>query len=106
MSTVRNIAIGLLYGGMVLAAAASASAPVSFDSDKVVVSYADLDIDSKAGAQSLYWRLKRASALACDADGSRRPLREMTAAKNCYMDTLDELVSEIDSDLLTEIHAG
>ncbi len=85
---------------------ASAAAPSQFEDASVKVSYKDLNIESEAGAQSLYARLKHASKKACNlrsrtVTGS---LRAVAEAKRCYNETLEAAVKEIDNDTLTRIH--
>ena len=100
--------VSLLAAGIAVPAAAYAAAPTHFSDASVKVSYADLDIQSKAGAKVLYSRLKRASEEVCGIkphviNGS---LAETHKARMCYREALEASVENIDSDALTEIHAG
>ncbi len=72
----------------------------------VKVSYADLKLETKEGANALYWRLKQASKQACDVrglkvEGSLKRVREM---RQCYHETLSAAVKKVDSELVTQIH--
>ena len=105
----RNLFVSLLaVTGIALPATGFAAAPTQFGDVSVRVSYADLDIESKAGARVLYTRLKRASEEVCGIkphviNGS---LAETLKARICYRDTLEASIEKIDSDALTAIHAG
>lgn len=76
--------------------------------DKIRVSYADLNIHSKAGAKVLYARLQKASENACSVDTYIRlgSLERLAKTKACYEKTLDEFVAKIDSTALQSIHSS
>ena len=85
---------------------ASAATPSQFEDVSVKVSYKDLNLDSEAGAQSLYSRLKHASKRACNVRSRTvtGSLRAVAEAKRCYNETLEAAVRQIDNDALTRIH--
>jgi UrcA family protein len=96
----------LLMTALVLPLAGYAAAPHQLDDVSVKVSYADLNIDNEAGAKVLYWRLQSAAEQVCES-GSHLKLGSLAAsarAKECYLETLDKAVAEIDHDNLTRIH--
>ena len=78
------------------------------DDEEITVSYADLNIANEAGAKVLYRRLKSAAKEACGVESlhNHGSVTGMAVALECYEETLDELVAEIDSAPLQEIHAG
>ena len=84
------------------------AAPTQVDNSSVKVSYADLDIDSTAGAKALYARLKRASGEVCGIQSHviNGSLAETLRARACFRETLEASVKKIDSDTLSEVHAG
>ena len=94
--------------GMALPLSSNAATPSQFEKISVKVSYADLNIESDAGARALYSRLKRASRKACNVKSltSAGSLREVRSASRCYDQTLEAAVREIDSDALTRIHSS
>lgn len=96
------IALGL---GMPLLA--SGAAPSQGDKGSVKVKFADLDIESKAGARVLYARLQQASRQACNLQSytQDRSLGHIAAAKDCYKGALEKAVGKIDSKALAEIHS-
>ena len=105
----RNRAIPLMLAiGIAIPAVGSAATPDQIDAAAVKVSYAGLDIESKAGAKTLYSRLKKASAQVCGIESytTVRSLSVRRNARDCYVDTLEGSVREIDSDALTDIHAS
>ena len=98
----------LLLLGIALPAAAMAATPSQIDDAAVKVSYADLNIQSEAGARVLYTRLKKASEEVCGIqthviDGS---LAATLRARACFRETLEASVENIDSDALTKIHSS
>ena len=99
-------ALSVITFGLPLSA--SAGAPSQFEDFKFSVTYADLDIESEAGARVLYTRLKRAAETACDVRSWREvgSLRRVSQTKQCYDAALNTAVERIDSDELTRIHAS
>ena len=98
----------LLLLGIALPAAGMAATPSQIDDAAVKVSYADLNIQSEAGARVLYTRLKKASEEVCGIqthviDGS---LAATLRARACFRETLEASVENIDSDALTKIHSS
>ena len=105
----HNTFVSLLAAGAIAAPAIGfAAAPTQFDDTSVKVSYADLDIHSKAGAKVLYTRLKRASEEVCGIQSHviNGSLAVTLKARTCFHDTLESSVRKIDSDALKEIHAS
>ena len=100
---------GLSMLGLTVPLSAGAAAPSQYETVQIAVSYADLNIQSEAGARVLYGRLRRASDSVCGlqmARKSRLSLSEVTEARQCFRQTLAEAVAAIDSDVLKEIHAS
>ena len=66
----RAIVVGIVFALMLVGfwQTAIAAAPSQFESEGITVSWADLNIHSKAGAKVLYSRLQSASAAVCDVD--------------------------------------
>lgn len=97
------IALGL---GMPLLASGAASS--QGERDSVKVKFADLNIESRAGARVLYARLQQASEQACDLKSytQDRSLGHIAAARDCYEGALDKTVGKIDSKALAEIHSS
>ena len=87
---------------------AVAAAPSQFESDRIAVSYADLNIHSEAGARALYRRLQNASESVCQVDSYRElgSLSRVAEAESCYAETLEEAVTQIDSKALKELHSS
>ena len=104
MAMKRNVVVLML--SVLLPTAAIAAAPSPFDENSITVSYADLDVDSEAGARTLYTRLRSAAERVCGV-GSHLKLGSLAAtieAKDCYTESLDRAVAEIDNEQLTRIH--
>jgi UrcA family protein len=90
-----------------LASAIVALAPIcsqAADLDKAVVKYSDLDLNTEAGARTLYHRLTRAADEVCPMDSSTLELHRMykacvntalnTAVRNVNRATLSKLYTE------------
>ena len=105
----RNAYVSLLAAAAItIPVVGFAAAPTQFGNVSVKVSYADLDIDSKAGAKVLYTRLRRASEEVCGIQSHviNGSLAATSKARTCFRKTLEASVEKIDSDALSEIHAG
>ena len=70
----------------------------------VTVSYADLDLASAAGAQTLYARLSSAARQVCGAEPRNVELRQHASFRSCYHQALDEAVDRVDSEQLYALH--
>ncbi len=105
----RAIVVGTVFALMLVGfwQTALAAAPTQFETDRITVSYADLNIHSAAGARVLYSRLQAASETVCDMEPFRElgSLSRLAEAASCYAETLDEAVAEIDSAALKRIHS-
>ena len=69
----------------------------------VTVRYTDLDLNTSAGIDELYARLRAASRSACNV-GERRSLAEAMAAKSCYAQVLGTAVEDAKLPTLTALH--
>ena len=105
----RAVVVGGVFALMLVGfwQTAIAAAPTQFETERVTVSYADLNIHSAAGARVLYSRLKAASESVCHVESYRElgSLSRVADAENCFDETLDEAVAEIDSAALKRIHS-
>ncbi len=103
LATIVVAALGAL-------AIASADAKSELQGVSVKVSYADLNLETEKGVQTLYRRLKRASKevsglTAFERVGSVGAGR-MQKIRQSYRNTLSNAVEKIDNERLSEIHAG
>jgi UrcA family protein len=72
-----------------------------------IVSYAQLDLASEAGAETLYRRLERAAERVCgNADHRRTSLVERRAFNRCVDSTLETAISAINAPLVQERFAA
>ena len=69
----------------------------------VTVRYADLDLNTAAGVEELYARLRSAARSVCNV-GERRSLAEAMAAKSCYHQVLGTAVEGTKSPSLAALH--
>jgi UrcA family protein len=69
----------------------------------VTVRYVDLDLNTPAGVEELYARLRTASRSVCNV-GERQSLVQAMAAKSCYTQVLGAAVDEAKLPTLTALH--
>lgn len=69
----------------------------------VAVSYGDLNLDTAAGVEALYARLRAASRSVCNV-GEGKGLAAVMAAKSCYREVLGAAVSNAKLPTLTALH--
>lgn len=99
-----TIAAGaVLAFGATSAAAATDGFKVSVD-----VNYADLDLDTKAGAKALYARLETASRNVCGLGSNRdkATLKQLQDARQCYREALKHAVESVGDDALAMLPAN
>ena len=83
-----------------------AASPNQFGEGTIKVAYGDLDINTMAGARTLYARMEKAAEVGCDL----RPYRELGSlsrykeSRSCYNKILTAAVERIDSETLTKVH--
>ncbi len=70
------------------------------------VRYADLNVAKEAGAKQLYRRLQHASKRVCGVESLlvSGSLKNASQAKQCYRNSMDAAVAEINNSMLTKIH--
>ncbi len=75
----------------------------AFETHSITVRYADLDLDSAAGLDTLYSRIERASRQVCGrADGRNLALAAQWRA--CRNEALDTAISRIENAQLSKLH--
>ncbi len=97
------VIIGLSGPAVVLASTSS-----DLETNKVTVSYADLNLENEEGVRVLYQRLKRASKGACGGGSLRHggSIIMKSSRLQCYRETLSNAVDKFANEDLTRIHAG
>jgi UrcA family protein len=91
-----------LMGFMVLAAAQAPAAPLDTE---VVVKYGDLDINSAAGAEKLYERIRQAAAQVCPQVSSFDLPRHLASVR-CQDALVAHAVSRVASPQLAAVYAS
>ena len=94
-------AFGVLATGSLAVNARSVERAAGIPS--VTVRYADLNLNTAAGVEALYARLRAAARGVCNV-GERRPLNEAIGAKTCYRQVLAAAVDEVKSLTLSALH--
>jgi UrcA family protein len=92
---------GVLTSGSFAANAQRAEAAAPMKS--VTVDYADLNLNTPAGVDALYARLRAASRALCDV-GQRRALGEVMASRSCFREVLAAAVGNANVPMLTVRH--
>ena|SRR5579871_4267061 len=107
-SRVANIAAtALLACASLLGGASLASARDAAPSEEstVAVTYADLDLSSPAGAQTMFYRIQTAAVTACERppEGVGK-LEAWIDQRACQQQTVDELVAKLNAPLVTSLN--
>jgi UrcA family protein len=92
---------GVLMSGSLAANAQRAEAAAQMPS--VAVNYADLNLNTPAGVEALYARLRAASRSVCNV-GQGRALADAMASKSCYREVLATSVGNANLPTLTARH--
>lgn len=93
------------------ALAALSVAPISFataqseDVPSVTVRYADLDLGSAAGVNTLYHRISNAAKAVCP-NPDIRDLNALTAAEHCQDQAIARAVQQVNNPKLAVVHAA
>lgn len=74
-------------------------------SRSVAVRYGDLDLTRPAGIEVLYDRLRSAARRVCGT-ADNRDVRDSLAVRQCYRDSLDRAVAQVDRAELSARHQG
>ena len=102
----QSAAMALLAAGSVLGAASTALAQeAARASDEIVaVSYADLDLNSRGGAQTMFDRIQTAAIRACERppEGVGQ-LNAWIEERDCQQAKVDELVAKLNAPLVTAL---
>jgi UrcA family protein len=99
-----GLAAGVM-GLLTLGAAGLTQAAAPVIGPDVTVRYADLNINTAAGAEQLYERIRRAAARVCPVE-EPRPLAEHAAAMRCRNEVVAQAVSRVSSAQLTAVYAA
>jgi UrcA family protein len=74
------------------------------DVPSVTVRYADLDLSTSAGANTLYRRIQAAAKQVCRSPGT--DLIEQIGWRSCYRSAVGDAVRKVNSPLLIAVHSG
>jgi UrcA family protein len=103
MKTLYRTAALALGLGLIGAGAAQAGGPAP-KKTQVVVSYADLNISSKAGAEVLLFRLRVAASKSCGGVPQIGDLHAQANYDVCFKQALDDAVAHVASPTLAELY--
>ena len=83
-----------------------AASPSYLDEGTIKVAYGDLNIDTVAGAKTLYARIERAAKTGCDFRSYTElgSIRRFNESRTCYEKHITAAVSRINSEALTKVH--
>ncbi len=101
------VVIGLSGPAVVLASTSS-----HLETNKATVSYVDLNLENEEDVRVLYQRLQHASKEVCGVASLKIPESILAkssrrrATRQCYRESLSNVVDKFDNEDLTRIHAG
>lgn len=96
----------LLFVAAAFAFAAMASTPAAAEEDRFAtrVSYADLNLNTRAGANAMLNRIEDAAFNGCEARSGRMTLRARAIQRSCVAGSTDRAVTYLGHPLVTAIH--
>lgn len=100
-ATLRAVA---LVSVACLLGSAAALASEAYAPQHVRVNYSDLNMNTVAGATTLYHRIRGAARFVCGQQGRR--WEEQRQWNSCYRGAIAEAVASVNSPLLTSVHNG
>lgn len=89
-----------------LTGAARAQVPAPAADKQVTVSYADLDVGRRAGAEELIARMHAAATQACGPAPDIRQLAPSRAYRQCIADAIARGVADVNAPAVTELFHG
>jgi UrcA family protein len=101
-----GLRVAALAAGIVAASVAgvSAAATSATDAPSVIVHYADLDLATPQGAQTLYRRIAAAARKVCP-NTDQRDLAAVAQNRNCREQAIAGAVRDVDRPLLASVYA-
>jgi len=75
--------------------ATAAPAVAQSQQDERVVFYGDLNLNSRAGADTLLRRIEQASDIVCGDRAGPRPISETQSVRSCQVETVEYSVQEV-----------
>lgn len=70
----------------------------------ITIHYGELDLSKAQGLEVLYKRIKRAARFVCGSDRSPLTTSRARHAMECYQDTLEDAVRQVNRPRLTALH--
>ena len=99
----RRGAAVLVLGALTMSSFVNAEAAPRAELPSVTVRYDDLDLNTRAGVDALYARLRAAARDVCGTPYGRG-LTEAAAWKTCYRQVLGTAVDNVQSATLSAVH--
>jgi UrcA family protein len=96
--------VALVATGLAFATSAAVAAPQT-ETRELTVNYADLNLESAAGIESLYARIRSAAKNVCGT-AERYELRAKAEMRACRESAVANAVAKIDNAALAARHAG
>jgi UrcA family protein len=95
MSRIVLGAVAAIALGLAFPAFAQDSAPSTTQLNERVVPYGDLNLDSRAGADTMLRRINNASRFVCGDRTGPRPMQENGAVHSCVGESMDNAVADL-----------
>jgi UrcA family protein len=96
--------LALAAAGLAFAGSAAVAAPHT-ESREVTVNYADLDLESAAGVESLYARIRSAARQVCGT-AERNDFAAQADLRSCRQSAVDHAVAKVGNAALAARHGG
>ncbi len=90
-------AVAAALGLSATASAGSSTLSLSHETVQVDIPYGDLDLNKPAGAKTMMFRIRNASAEACGGEPYIREMRERRVFKICLRQTMAQAVDDLRS---------
>jgi UrcA family protein len=97
----------MLFAAAAFAFAAMASAPAAAQTEErfaTRVSYADLNLDNRAGADAMLNRIEWAAREGCEARSGRMTLIDFSRQRTCVRGSVDRAVTYLGHPRVTALH--
>ena len=94
----------LTAAGVIGLAAAAHAGDANYDRPEQVVKFADLDLNSLAGAAALYRRIESAAQEVCGDPHRGRDLLSAIRFNSCREQAIERAVNSVNSAVLSDLH--
>lgn len=102
----KNVILAASFAFFVAASGTAHAQTASLHARQVEVSYADLNLNSEAGAHVMLSRLQAAARQACGGWPDMHNLDTWTIYRNCVRDAMDGAMAQLNAPLVAQLYGG